>query len=173
MLAGIGLTSLTPIQPSLEDVFVSLYSGFVINADGTNVDLEPRWLRTVPLFDGLDEGSLATIANLFVTRREPADRVLVRQGEPGDRFYVVVSGTVEVTRVEPDEPERRLAVLGLGDVFGEIALIRDRPRNASVRTLTPCLLLTLDRQPFLDLLATRPGLREYVERMAAERLGQR
>lgn len=58
-------------------------------------------------------------------------------------------------------------------MFGEIALIRDQPRNASVRTLTPCLLLTLDLEPFLELLETRPSLREYIERVAAERLGQR
>ena len=171
--AGIGVGSVTPIEPTLEDVFVSLYSGFVVNADGTNVELEPRRLRTIPLFDGLDEASLISIANRFVTRREAADRLLVRQGDLGDRFYVVVNGSVEVTRADPGVPERRLAVLGRGDVFGEIALIRDQPRNASVRTLTPCLLLTLDRQPFLELLATRPGLRAYVERVAAERLGVR
>ena len=173
LLAGVGVGSLTPIEASLEDVFVSLYSGFVINPDGTNVELEPRRLRTIPLFDGLDEASLSTIANRFVTRREPGDRLLVQEGELGDRFFVIVDGTVEVTRAERGEPARRLAVLGRGDLFGEIALIRDQPRNASVRTLTPCLLLTLDRQPFLELLETRPGLREYVERVAAERLGQR
>ena len=173
VLAGIGVGSLAPIEPSLEDVFVSLYSGFVINPDGTNVELEPGRLRMIPLFDGLDAVSLSMIANRFQTRRVPADRLLVRQGELGDRFYVVVNGTVDVTRAEPGEPERRLAVLGRGDVFGEIALIRDQPRNASVRTLTPCLLLTLDREPFLELLESRPRLREYVERVAAERLGQR
>jgi ABC-2 type transport system ATP-binding protein len=173
LVAGIGVGSVTPIEPSLEDVFVSLYSGFVTSPDGTNVELEPRRLRTIPLFNGLDEASLTMIANRFVTRREPGDHLLVRQGEPGDRFYVIVTGTVEVTRAEPGEADRRLAVLGRGDMFGEIALIRDEPRNASVRTLTPCLLLTLDRRPFLDLLATRPRLWEHVERVAAERLGQR
>jgi len=171
--AGIGVGSVAPIEPSLEDVFISLYSGFVINADGTNVELEPSRLGTIPLFDGLDEESLAVIANRFLTRREPADHLLVRQGEPGDRFYVIVNGNVEVTRAEPGGAERRLAVLGRGEVFGEIALIRNQPRNASVRTLTPCLLLTLDRPQFLELLETRPVLREYIERIADERIGQR
>ena len=174
LLAGIGVGGVTPIEPSLEDVFVSLYSGFVTSPDGTNVELEePRRLRTLPLFNGLDEASLTMIASRFVTRREPGDHLLVRQGEPGDRFYVIVTGTVEVTRSEPGRPDRRLAVLGRGDMFGEIALIRDEPRNATVRTLTPCLLLTLDREPFLQLLDARPRLREHIERVAAERLGQR
>jgi ABC-2 type transport system ATP-binding protein len=171
--AGILVSSLTPVQPTLEDVFVSLYSGFVINPDGTKVELEPGRLRMMPLFDGLDEASLAVIANRFVTRREQAGQLLVRQGDLGDQFYVIVNGSVEVTRSEPGEPERQLAVLGRGDFFGEIALIRDQPRNASVRTLTPCLLLTLDRGSFLELLETRPQMRAYVERVAAERIGSR
>jgi ABC-2 type transport system ATP-binding protein len=173
LLAGIGVGSVARVDPTLEDVFVSLYSGFVINPDGTRVELEPGRLRTIPLFDGLDEASLAVIANRFVTRRESAGQTLVRQGEIGDRFYVIVNGSVEVIRTEPDGTERQLAVLGRGDVFGEIALIRHQPRNATVRALTPCLLLTLDQQPFAELLETRPHLREYIEKVADERIRQR
>jgi ABC-2 type transport system ATP-binding protein len=169
----LAVTSVAEIEPSLEDVFISLHSGFSMGGDGSRAEVDPGRLRLIPLFAGLDGESLAVIANRFVTRHAPADHLLVRQGELGDRFYVIVSGNVEVTRSDPGEPDRRLAVLGRGDVFGEIALIRNQPRNASVRTLTPCLLLTLDRAPFLELLETRPLLRQYIERVADERLAHR
>jgi hypothetical protein len=166
----IAVSGISEIEPTLEDIFVSLYSGVVIDPDDTNVKLEPSRLRTIPPFVGLDDASLMMIANRFVARPEPADALLIRQGEFGDRLYVIVSGSVEVTQAEPGEADRLLAVLRRGDVFGELALLRDQPRNASVRTLTPCVLLTLDRTELLDLLETRPRLREYIERVADERL---
>jgi energy-coupling factor transporter ATP-binding protein EcfA2 len=163
------VSTVSEIEPSLEDVFISLHSGFSISTDGSRAEVDPGRLRQIPLFDGLDDDSLLLIANRFETRQAPADQVLVRQGETGDRFYVIVNGSVAVTRAEPGEADRRVAVLGRGDIFGEIALVRSQARNASVRTLKPCLLLTLDRPQFLELLETRPLLRAYIERVADER----
>jgi CRP-like cAMP-binding protein len=70
--------------------------------------------------------------------------VVVRQGDPSDRFYVIVSGRVEVT-----QGEQRLRVEGPGDFFGEIGLLRDVPRTATVTALEETALLTLTREDFL------------------------
>lgn len=170
--AGIGVGSLAAVEPTLEDVFISLYSGFVISPDGSNVELEPARLRTIPLFDGFDEASLVAVANRFVTERQPAGAVLMQQGELGDRAYIIVNGSVDVLRREADGTERLVATLERGEVFGEIALVRDQPRTATVRTRVPCILLSLERQPFLELLEARPKLRAYVEQVALTRLEQ-
>jgi ATP-binding cassette subfamily B protein len=69
-----------------------------------------------------------------------------------------------VTKKDASGVPRTIAVLEIGDHFGELALLRSAPRNATVRTLTPCLFLTLQREPFLELVAKAPGLLEAIER---------
>ena len=76
-------------------------------------------------------------------------------------------GTVEVFKAEPGGPEQRLRILEDGDFFGEIALLKDTPRTASVRTLTQCVFLTLQRDQFASLLGRAPHLRATFEQMAA------
>jgi ATP-binding cassette subfamily B protein len=80
-----------------------------------------------------------------------------------------VHGSVEVLKRGGGGEERRQAILADGDVFGEIALLEDVPRNATVVTRTACLMLTLGRQQFDHILATVPGLRIAFEQVAAAR----
>jgi ATP-binding cassette subfamily B protein len=143
--------------------------GFVISEDGQRAHVEARRLGAIPLFAHLDEGHLAAIAVRFVTERYPADRRVIEEGDPGDKLYIIVHGTVEVLKRMADGGERRLAVLRDGDFFGEIALLEDIPRIASVVTRTPCLALTLGRQHFEQVLAALPDLRSAIERTAAAR----
>jgi len=83
-------------------------------------------------------------------RREqvPAGTLLVREGDDGDRFYVVLSGMLTVTQVA--QGERR--VLKPGDYFGEVALAMDVPRTASVRALTPSVVASCDRESFDEFI---------------------
>ena len=99
----------------------------------------------------------------------PGD-VLIREGDIGDKFFVVVRGRVRIAKGAGDD-EMDLGVQEDGDVFGEIALLEDVPRTASVVAVTPCLCLTLDRPKFEALLDEQPKLRERVVRIARERLG--
>src|SRR4029079_17473332 len=82
-------------------------------------------------------------------------RSIIEQHAAGERFYILARGTVEVVR-----DERQVARLQDGDFFGEIALIRDEPRTATVRTVTPCLALSLARGRFLTLFGDSPGFRQ-------------
>jgi ATP-binding cassette subfamily B protein len=144
-------------------------SGFVISADGQRAEVEARRLGAIPVFAQLDGSHLAAIADRFVTERYPRGKRIIEEGDPGDKLYIIVHGSVEVLKRGPEGEERRLAVLQDGDVFGEIALLEDVPRIATIVTRTPCLMLTLGRQQFDNILAAVPDLRIAFEQVAAAR----
>jgi ATP-binding cassette subfamily B protein len=85
-------------------------------------------------------------------------------------LYVIVRGRVAVARRGPNGAELHVSVLEDGDFFGEIALLEEVRRTATVRALTPCLLLVLDRREFQELLVQAPGLRRVFEVAARARL---
>ena len=88
---------------------------------------------------------------------------MIRAGDAGDRFYLIVSGEVEVLSPNPAETGGVLATLGPGAYFGEIALLRDVPRIATVRARTDLALFSLDRDALKSLLSANPGLRLQLE----------
>jgi len=91
---------------------------------------------------------------------------IVRQGEIGDQFYIIESGEVEVVREEPDAPPKRLGVLGPGTSFGEIALLKDTVRTATVRCLTPVNVVKVSRRDFATLVKSHAVFRGVVEQAA-------
>jgi ATP-binding cassette, subfamily B, bacterial len=144
-----------------------IQGGFNVSADGRNARISGARLRAIPLFSEVDEATLNELAGQFVAEFRDAGQVVVAQGEPGDRFYVVVRGRVSAS-VERDGQVVR-SVLQEGDYFGEIALLMGVPRTATVRTLTPCLFLTLARRQFLRMLELEAVLRASIEQAAAGR----
>jgi NADH dehydrogenase len=104
-----------------------------------------------------------------VTREhyEPGQYVF-RQGELGDRLYIILSGQAEVVRGE-GEAETLLARLGAGQCFGEMALVQEKTRNASVRCAQTMDVLSLPKQEFAVLAANLPDLRQSFERLTEER----
>lgn len=122
-------------------------------------------VAAMPLFRDISPGELdallARLETLFVV---PGERI-IRQGEPGDRFYVLRSGRVEVER-----DGQILAELGPGEAFGEIALLLDVPRTATVTALQPTTLLALEAGDFRDVLAAYLGRAGELERMSHLRL---
>jgi CRP-like cAMP-binding protein len=86
--------------------------------------------------------------------------VIIRQGELGDRFYLLESGEVEILREEQGRPEHRLAVRRASEFFGEIALLQDVKRTATVRCLTPVDVVSVTRQDFHLLVASSPTFRQ-------------
>lgn len=92
-----------------------------------------------------------------------AGETIFRQGDPGDLVYTIVRGEVEVIREEPDGEARLLTRMGPGEYFGEMALISDAPRTATVRALTPVDVVGMGGSDFTALYAYLPGLRQRVE----------
>ncbi len=113
----------------------------------------------LPLFAGIPAFRVAGALSRGTTVALPAGHVVIRQGDRADRFYVILAGSVEVTRSEgPGEPPRRLRSLGEDDVFGEIGLLTGATRSATVSAETPVRLLSLDASAFLELVTAGPEL---------------
>jgi ATP-binding cassette subfamily B protein len=137
-------------------------SGLRINAEGAGV--AARWLSEMPFFEDVDPSTLEELATLFATEQIPEDRDIICEGDPGDRFYILVRGKAEVLKAS-----KRAAVLQDGDYFGEIALLSNQPRNATVRSLTPCVCLILQRDHFRAMLDRSAPLRERIEQVMKRR----
>jgi CRP-like cAMP-binding protein len=102
-------------------------------------------LAGIPMFAPLAPASLEFLARRLATTSTPAGTVLVREGDPSDRFYVIVTGRVEVTLA--GQPVR---VEGPGEFFGEIGLMRDVPRTATVTAVDDVETVSLTREDFLS-----------------------
>ncbi|MCA1838492.1 MAG: cyclic nucleotide-binding domain-containing protein, partial [Actinobacteria bacterium] len=133
-------------------------------ADAERVGVEASRLRAIPFFENLDEALLSALAERFVVERHTEGHTIFEEGDPGDKLYFIDRGEVEVVVTGPTGEKRRVALLRDGDYFGEIALLEDVPRTATVRTRAPSILLGLDREQFLDLLGAVPELRVAFER---------
>ena len=105
-------------------------------------------LTRVSLLSGLPGEQLAQLASRLEREDVAPGRTVVREGDPGDRFYVVLSGLLNVS--QESLGERR--VLRPGDTFGEVALAMGIPRTASVRAVTPAVVASCDQQTFDELL---------------------
>jgi MFS family permease len=119
-------------------------------------------LARLPLFAGVPVPTLEAVATRLVPIAIRAGDIVIRQGDPADRFYLIQAGTFEVTRREPGEPDdqapARLRAMTTGEVFGEIGLLRATARTATVTAATDGSLLALDGASFLELVNAGPGL---------------
>jgi ATP-binding cassette subfamily B protein len=132
-------------------------------------DVEVARLSDVPLLAHLDRDLLNTLAKRLFIERYAAGDVIIREGEVGDKLYLIDRGQVDVLSSNYAGRQRSLAVLGTGDHFGEIALLYDAPRSATIRARTPVVLYSLNKDDFNDLLVSVPGLRERLETIISER----
>ena len=102
-----------------------------VDASGTVPETRLALLRSLPIFSPLPAPAIERVASRLIPMEATAGMPIVRQGEPGDRFYIIADGEVTVSK-----DDRSVASLGGGGFFGEIALLRDAPRNASVTART-------------------------------------
>ena len=138
-------------------------AGITLSEAGDWGEIEAERLAEIPVFEAVDRALLEGVAKAFVTEQFAAERVVIREGDEGDRFYVIARGRLEVCRETAGEQPQRVAVLSDGNHFGEMALLSDAPRNATVRTLTPATLLALPRGQFLNFVGRSPGVRARLE----------
>ena len=122
-------------------------------------------LRSVPLLRGLDPVELERLGGLAIELDYADGEVLIRQGEPGDRFFLIDSGTVTVER-----NGRAIARRGPGDHLGEISLLDGRPRTATVVAEGPVHAIVLDRRDFDRLLDEQPAVARQLVGALVERL---
>ncbi len=141
-----------------------LATGFAVELRRRDFVVTWQTVARVPLFAGLDAARVAEIARLLKREIVPAKYAVVRRGESADAMFFIMAGEVEVD-VHPS-PRR----MGRGQFFGEIALLRDTTRTATVTTITECELLALDVRDFRRLLDTHPDLKASISQVAEQRL---
>ena len=124
-------------------------------------------LRQMPLFATMDEAEVDLLCGRLRVERYAPGRAIVRQGDRGDRFYIVERGHVGVTQRDDRGVTDVVNQLDRGDYFGELALLRDAPRNATCRAAVPTEVLSLSREDFDDLVKGRFALREKVDQSIA------
>ena len=125
-------------------------------------------LRGIPMLALLPERIIERLARSLVKVELKAGDVVVKEGDEGDRFYVVESGTLEVSR-----DGEHVAEIGPGGSFGEIALLRDVPRMATVTASSVVALLALDRRHFIPAVTGHGDANEAAELVISSRLGLR
>jgi CRP/FNR family cyclic AMP-dependent transcriptional regulator len=131
----------------------------------TGIDEKLELLKRSPVLAGLTRKDLEEVERLADEVDVPAGRVLMREGSIGSEFFVIVDGQVVI-----DRGGRTVRTMGPGEFFGDIALITERPRAASVTALTDCRLLVLGHREFHSLLDEFPSIRMTILESIALRL---
>ncbi len=121
-------------------------------------------------FPGLDESELDGLVQIVRLETYPPDQIICREGAIESTLYVILDGWVQVSKYLEGERSRILHHQGPGEFFGEMALIQDRPRAATVRTLQNCTLLELTKKEFNNLLDRNPSVAFTVMRKVTSRL---
>ncbi len=127
-------------------------------------------LEVSPIFRALEPDEKRRLTGKFWMRELQPGTTLLEQGQPGAGFFLLLRGSCEVFGAGEDGRRRDYPSMKTGDVFGEISLLFDSPCTASVRSATPCEVLVLPREDFLDLLLPNNKVRRLIEQLAAERL---
>src|SRR5271170_7513144 len=141
--------------------------GVEISASGATTFL-PESLRSVPLFSKLSDLILARMASRFKREEVSLGNNLIVEGEDRSKFFIIAQGQVEVLSKGIHGSDLRIALLTEGEYFGEAELVSDRPSDITVRTITPCILLTLSRKDLDAILAELPNLNEEFKKSIAE-----
>ena len=142
----------------------------VLSPIGTLKMVDATTLRRVPLFRDFEDTELDQIAGTIANRRFGKHQFIVREAEPGDTFYIIVSGSVSVSRIAPDGRETILSILKEGDFFGEMSMFDSSLRSASIKTLTDVEVGVINQSDFLALLDRNPKIGRLLVIELSERL---
>ena len=135
--------------------------------------LSPEALRSVPLFSGLPENVVAPMAATFKAEDVPLGNKVIVEGETESKFFILAQGQVEVLYKGAHGSDIRIALLTDGEYFGETEFASDQAADVTVRTLTPCRLLSLSRKDLEAVLGDVPNWNEEFKKTVAEYLERR
>lgn len=127
-------------------------------------------LRQAPLFSGLDDDAAASLRSSMTDVRIKRSDVLFREGDSGDSLYVVTDGKIKLGRSSADGRENLLAILGPGQMFGELSLFDPGPRSATATAVTDCAMMSLRHDELLRWLTDQPHVSRALLHQLAARL---
>ncbi len=127
-------------------------------------------LRSAALFSALDDDAAAALRMSMVERKLAKGRVLFTEGEPGDKLYVIESGKIKLGHTASDGRESIIAVLGAGEMIGELSLFDPGPRTATVAAIGPAKVLRIRNSDMITAIRGAPDLAVDMIRLAGERM---
>jgi len=121
-------------------------------------------LEKLPLFKGLNEDSANLITNKITLEYYPKDHLLFSQGDSGNAMYIIKKGQVKIFQGPKDDKDEQIVLATLIDnaFFGEMALVSEKPRNASAITLEESEIFILKKDDFYSLITNNPSLAEQI-----------
>ncbi|MCP5095398.1 MAG: cyclic nucleotide-binding domain-containing protein [Chloroflexi bacterium] len=138
-----------------------------VSEDGMTISVDPAKTKKRKRQTGFFEAQSMEHISMYA----PGE-VIIFQGDPPDKFYILVEGFVEVVHTNPDQDERIVAVLGSGDYFGEIGLMEGQPRIATVRARSEVKVVTFDRKSFKGWMNRSPASQDEISQTAVRRRRQ-
>ncbi len=135
-------------------------------------DAEGSPLSETPFFEGLPESAVRQATAQAVTRRHPANQVLLLENDWGSSVYFILDGWVKIRTYNLDGKEITLNILGKGELFGEMAPLDEVPRSTDVMTLVPTVICNLPAHDFVHLIQTEPQAGIRLSQLMARRLRQ-
>lgn len=132
--------------------------------------VEGNYISQVPLFEGLDEAQQNSLRSKMGQTTLRRGEVLFEEGEPGNRLYIITDGKVKLGHTSMDGRENLLAVLGPGEIIGELTLFDPGPRSTTATAVSPVTLLHLDHADLNAILDTNPTMGKHMLRALARRL---
>ena len=133
-----------------------------------NIDAVAGILSNFSIFQALDHQNLRDIVALLKLKRFARNEVILKQGDPAQNLYIILSGAVDVL----DEDGVRLSALKKGDVFGEMSLISGEPVGATIKVVEPAKIIFIKGQDFKEILNNFPSIQMYLAKLLAQRLAK-
>jgi len=127
------------------------------------------FLKSAPLFSALDSEELAALADIALEKEFAPGEVIFEEGQPAHHLYFLARGKVEVFHRD-DSGEYPIATLGEEECFGEMAILDDETRSASIKALEPTQVLKIDRDSFRELITERPQISFAIFKILSNRL---
>lgn len=127
-------------------------------------------IRRVPLFREFSDDEIGAIYSTVTDRRYGKHQFIVREGDPGDTFFIIAKGSVAVCRIAPDGRETILSILKEGDFFGEMSMFDSSLRSASIKTLTEVEVGAIRQDDFLEMLERNPRVARLLVIALSDRL---
>lgn len=128
-------------------------------------------LKKIPLMEELNEEDHREVIKHITLELFPANHVVFKEGDPGDSFFIIKTGMVRVYHpADAPENEKEVAMLGDNDFFGEMALISEKPRNASTKTVEETQCFKLLKDDFIQLVSSNPNMASRISSEFLKRL---
>ena len=127
-------------------------------------------IRNVPYFASLDDSDLTEISRSMIRRKYAVGQVIFHMDDPGGLLYIILEGKVKVYRTNAEGNEAVLAILGIGEFFGELSLIDNEPRSATAEAIEDAQVYTLHRDDFLRFLKNNPAFSIQISSVLAQRI---